>query len=672
MKNFKKVFFGLVIVISGYFIYTTYFEKYHEEPLTKDLKEIANVFDNNVKSNNVEYDLEKTIKTIHSLDNSRKNQKSFEEYYAFLKTFDYSDVAIDVLNAKKDILPIMNEMHQIDKELENAESMWTLFQNMPEVLIEENSKASSSITYPYNMIAVSSAAIASNVLNQHELSEKYEKQFNIVKNEYLDYVENYTKVYSKYLKQWDEVCIKRDKAYLEINSENFESALIELDKVLLLSPKDREALLLKSLCLIEINKSRLIVNESIPIEISEIEIILQQYLDLYPDQSAPALLLKGRYSLLLNKENEALTYFNQSAIEYPKQAHNLLDLLNTYEQRNYLNRSVEGKYLLELYKSTMEGYGAFSPNFQKALIASNKFNSDVAKEEILKHFFRRGNQLVYDFLISDMDYCEKNLKESFNLIFEEKSFLDLEANTSTWNSNALNISLNNKSDIKLQNVRLFLCIHFTDMYKDDYEVFKADHTINEVMPHSKTDFGKTEIKYNFLGKDKNIDNDIVSVRAIVVTDERIAWIDKNDFKLEVIKDDISNKNIESNKSKLEKLDLHYKYTGISGKQVLKLIDQKSILTVDHNLIGKDVITLKLPRELIHLNPYFSINKLNMDEAIIPEKIKLNGPYIEMQFDHNVSEDDKVEFYLNSSDLLINWSVRFDENRKVKTVETNIY
>ena len=151
--------------------------------------------------------------------------------------------------------------------------------------------------------------------------------------------------------------------------------------------------------------------------------ILEDYINDFPSETAPALTLLGSYYMLKDNNEQAEIYFNQSSIEYPKQASLLLDMLDSYEQRSYLKKTAEGDYILELYKSMMEGFGLFSPNFHKALIAHNEGNYEDSKEEILRHFFRRSNQDVYDYLISDMNHCSNYLSESFNLIFIEKSFL---------------------------------------------------------------------------------------------------------------------------------------------------------------------------------------------------------------------------------------------------------
>ena len=152
-------------------------------------------------------------------------------------------------------------------------------------------------------------------------------------------------------------------------------------------PTNREALLLKGLSLIQMadgtpppsleNTAQLstdsidgVVEMGQPDERTELlleaETTLDQYIKLYPSRSAPALVLKG---LLYREEGEAakaVSYFDQASMEYPRQAAALTDLLDSYKARTYLNKSAEGKYLLRLYRSTMEGFGIFSPNLLKA------------------------------------------------------------------------------------------------------------------------------------------------------------------------------------------------------------------------------------------------------------------------------------------------------------------
>ncbi|MFB0973581.1 MAG: hypothetical protein QMB59_03310, partial [Bacteroidales bacterium] len=175
-----------------------------------------------------------------------------------------------------------------------------------------------------------------------------------------------------------------------------------------------------------------------------------------------------------------------AAAEYPRQAEELTDLLNAYLNRSYLSSSVEGTYLLDLYKSTMEGSGLFSPNLQKARYYQSIGDAERCKDEILKHFFRSGNQGVYDCLLSDMTFCERNLKAGFDLIEPQDSLVRVKYAEGRRlfvlaNDKELNVSLVNDSDVDLENVRVFLCIHYTDMYRDDYDVVKLPETKSTVV-----------------------------------------------------------------------------------------------------------------------------------------------------------------------------------------------
>ena len=51
----------------------------------------------------------------------------------------------------------------------------------------------------------------------------------------------------------------------------------------------------------------------------------------------------------------------------------------------------------------------------------------------------------------------------------------------------MHVSLSNRSDLRLENVRVFLCIHYTDMYKDEYDVVKVPKTLNVIEPHTTAD-----------------------------------------------------------------------------------------------------------------------------------------------------------------------------------------
>ena len=60
------------------------------------------------------------------------------------------------------------------------------------------------------------------------------------------------------------------------------------------------------------------------------------------------------------------------------------------------------------------------------------------------------------------------------------------------------------------------------------------NTINKINPHSSADLD-IDLNFEINGKQKNAKDDIVHVRSIVLTDNIITWIDKDEFKITEIK-----------------------------------------------------------------------------------------------------------------------------------------
>ena len=597
------------------------------------------------------FDLSETIRVIHALEIAQKDSKNFDEYIKLLADQDYTLVAEDVVNAKLKLIPILKKLKKSENELVKAGELWKTFSKIGGIIVTEGSKisakaaASGGVFTPSMALDIISSGVKTiDVLEkQKEVENEIKEKIALIKDDYIEYLEGYSKIYIKYMNKWDKVCLLRDNAYLLIHDHNLKSALISLNQVLEISPKDKEARLLKAMCL------TFMQDDSLNLEFSNkdrAKVILEDYINDFPSETAPALTLLGSYYMLKNNNEQAEIYFNQSSIEYPKQASLLLDMLDSYKQRSYLKKTAEGDYILELYKSMMEGFGLFSPNFHKALIAHNEGNYEDSKEEILRHFFRRSNQDVYDYLISDMNHCSNYLSESFNLIFIEKSFLDLEATTSYFSSNTLNISLKNRSDIELENVRIFLCIHLTDMYKDHYEVIKLPTTINKIKPHSSADFGEVDFDITLNGKIKNAKDDIVHVRSIVLTDDLITWIDNEEFKLKVMRNNqnyFSDLQLDSNY--ISKI---YESLNLTTDELLQKINKEIKFNVVDSYFGDNVLKVKLPRLLTYLNPIFSINELASEEVVLPSSSELKGKNINLDFDLDTEENKNIRLIINTA------------------------
>lgn len=529
------------------------------------------------------------------------------------------------------------------------------------------------------------------------------------------------------MQEWDALCLKKDKAYIDLYGGQPMEAYNQSQEILKEYPTNREALLLKGLSLIQMSSevgnlgtlsssmeydlsqslrgadeaialadsvlAGVATERSAPDERTELqmeaEATLDHYMKLYPSRSAPALVLKG---LLYREQGEiakAVSYFDQASMEYPRQAAALTDLLDSYKARTYLNKSAEGKYLLRLYRSTMEGFGIFSPNLLKANYYAQNGDVEKSKEEIFNHFYRRGNQGVYDCLLSDMQYCEENMYSSFRQILLEQSFLDVAVEpTTNWTladkEDEIKVTINNRSDIDLENVRIFLCLHYTDMYKDEYDVQKLP-SVNIIKHNDKTEIGVVKLNY----EDKKY-NDITRIRAIAMTDDKICWIDNVNYKYmkaseAAARDNNSKPSTHNSQLSTAKQQLLEDFNVDNGK--LQSIIQEGMkvygIVSDGNLwndmkrdvknlvTGKDKkLRIELPRILTLIDPVFSLHQLNdKDKAIRPSENYLSGSNIRLKFDYEPKQDETIPLYIYSDFANFKVTIKFDGGKPVvKKVE----
>ena len=70
---------------------------------------------------------------------------------------------------------------------------------------------------------------------------------------YVQYLEDYAPVYYKYMQEWDALCLKKDKAYIDLYGGQPMEAYNQSQEILKEYPTNREALLLKGLSLIQMS-----------------------------------------------------------------------------------------------------------------------------------------------------------------------------------------------------------------------------------------------------------------------------------------------------------------------------------------------------------------------------------------------------------------------------------
>ena len=679
-----------------------------------------------------EYDIEETVRAMNALEVAQCQSEDFMSYLEYVAKQDFSRVAPEVLEQKKKLFPILQRLYELQKEYEELDDVWMLMRSATSgagaFVTEVNpvgvigsmltGDATLSTVSVGNGMEKAQTAAFDEYEKQKELKRQLEREIEAVRMSYIEYLEGYAPVYYKYMQEWDALCLKKDKAYIDLYGGHPLDAYNQTQEVLKEYPTNREALLLKGLSLIQMasqptrwataDGQHPIVMETPAVDtlsldraegelgrpdermelLTEAEATLDQYIKLYPSRSAPALVLKG---LLYREEGEAakaVSYFDQASMEYPRQAAALTDLLDSYKARTYLNKSAEGKYLLRLYRSTMEGFGIFSPNLLKAHYYAEHNDVEKSKEEIFNHFYRRGNQGVYDCLLSDMQYCEENMYSSFRQILMEQSFLDVAVEpTMNWtladNDDEIKVTINNRSDIDLENVRIFLCLHYTDMYKDEYDVQKLP-SVNIIKHHDKTEIGVVKLNY----EDKKY-NDITRIRAIAMTDDKICWIDNVDYKYMRASEVARNSSGKSGKSgasstspKQQLLDDFNVDNGKlqsiiqEGMKVYGTVSDGNLWNdvkrdVKNLVTGKDrKLRIELPRILTLIDPVFSLHQLNdKDKAVRPSENYLSGSSIRLKFDYEPKQNETIPLYIYSDLANFKVTITFEGGKpSVKKVE----
>ena len=619
------------------------------------------------------YDIEETVRILNGIELAQAQSEDFHSFLNYMARQDYSQVAQEVVDMRVQLLPILQEMYLLDQEYENL-NMWSslcreLSSDISQAATQEYAESSTDLhglitaigSFSIGTMAVSTFVKAGEgVFKQYEKHQKLkgdiQKRMQHVCKDYLEYLEDYIPVYNKYMQEWNQLCLIKDRAYLNLYAGQNEAALKACQEALQMNPNNREMQLIQSMSIIQSVSSAYEFTDA-PVHASDGNItetnpdiietnlqvankLLDDYLSRWPDQSAPALLQKGLICAIEGNIEQAIVYCNQSAMEYPRQAERLTDMLSSYRARTYLNHTAEGSYLLSLYQSTMEGFGMFSPNFTKAKLYEQSGNFRAAKDEIFNHFFRRSNQSVYDCMLSDMEYCEENLSYIFKQLLPESSYMDVSIKRAAKvmgmgnNDKKLKVSLSNRCDKAFENLRVFLCFHFTDMYKTDYHVVRVP-TLNRINGKEKVELGTIELNYN----EKSF-NDITRVRAIVLTDNRICWIDNvtND-ELHINYNPIySTSMVDVEGSSSINQYRHY-WTVTNEASFSTLLRHNTNIQIEDNSTlfkHNSSLHIRLPRMVIMLNPTYVLN-----DDVVPTNNYLQGENVHLVFENIQLQDDNI-------------------------------
>jgi len=486
-----------------------------------------------------DYDLDETVRVLHEIDASMASGGSLEAYLSTMALQDYRRVPPEVLEARAEVLDVLFRLYGRQVEAEDQAATWELVQHMGPVLnvlmiakldVGGDAGLSIPLTGGGGSVQIAQAGIDQEGVRrvyddwkaQQADHQRLMREVLEIETELIETLTDHAQVYHRYLDEWGRLCALRDRAYLAAHDGDWEAAALAARAAVELAPHEREAHLLLALALIE-------GDQATPENPDEAEQLLSDYLDEHPDASAPAYLLRGVMHAEHGDLSAARLDLEQAAVYYPKQADLLDDMLDPYRARSrtFLRKSREGNLVLALYKSSMLGAAWYSPDLQLARLAFEQGDEEQGRKKVMDHFARRRAQGQWDLVIRDLQFCEEFLQDDYQLILPERGWLDLEVEQTTFGSK-LKVSVDNRSERTLHNASLVLCLHFTDMHPDDYETF-APRTEPVLAAHETTRYDDVEVSLDLGGEDKGVD-EVATIRAVLVSNEAVAWVDTVNFK----------------------------------------------------------------------------------------------------------------------------------------------
>jgi tetratricopeptide (TPR) repeat protein len=543
-------------------------------------------------------DIDKTIRVIHEIDLAMKDQASMEAYLDVMVRQDYRGVAPDVLEARRHILEVQYALYAKQAETEEQRAMWEMTSELLlttfSVVKVEGDVSTFDPSGKFSIDRQQAQRLLEDLKEEQEEHQELLADVRGLEAQLFAAMMQYSDVYYPHLEEWDRLCVLRDRAYLAARNGDWETVRIASEKAIEMAPTEKEAHLLLALALIEGGNTE---------DQERARAMLAEHVEKHPDSTAPAFLLLGVLDQKQGRNEEARLNFQQSAAYYPKQAKALTEMLDPYQQRSYLRQSREGSYILELYKSSMLGAGYFSPDLQMAKAAFDAGDFHGGKQKVMDHFARRRSQEQWDFVLQDIDFAASLLGGEFHQIFPEDSYLDLEVAPTMWGNQKIQVGVKNRSGETLHNATLILAVHFTDMHPADYQPFAAEKSMPAVLPRESTDFGTIDVTYDLWGKPKGV-SDIVTQRAVLLTDEAVLWVDTDEYKIAEAKE--FREAAKKSQPLPEQESAWHQKMASELHQQTKGIGSVASAKVEPKYGFNDGVTIELPKELAVFRPVFTL------------------------------------------------------------------
>ena len=457
------------------------------------------------------YDPDTTISALFSMENALRKAENFEQMTEYIVQDSPEKVAPEIQLLKYRFFQLCR------KQLSNRETekeLNSLYSTARSALLDFASSVD-PFGFTYNR------AQAQKVWEKHQaeakMSAELRKRVERSQEEFVDFLFSFMTLSARYYREWEHLCAFRDRAYLAAWKGDPGEVIANASAAVKLAPDEKEAHILLAMALLERNgESDLALAES----------LLDDFLKKHPS-SASGHLLRGVAKIRAKRSGEAATDFAQAAVYFPKQQEELSSRLGIYRKRAYLNKSMEGRIIVNAYRAMMSGSGYFSPDFQLARLLLESGRREEARRKIFDHFFRRRMQGEWDKVLDDFRFSWRFLNtELFRIDAGAAETLKLSIDSAFF-TNSVILNVKNDGKEPLHNVTVLLCVRFTDMFKGDYISFPVGETLAALPPGRSVEIGRRgigEVSERILGVKKKF-KDIIEYAAVVISDETISWIE---------------------------------------------------------------------------------------------------------------------------------------------------
>lgn len=534
-----------------------------------------------LRKDGVDYDPDRTVMALFSIEKALKEAKSFDELTEFIVREDSELVAPDVAKLKYRFFNIYKKMLDAEDRKEEMDSIYRMAAGVLLDLASAFDPAKVSLDHDQALEVWRRRA------KREDLRDKAIARLGSHQDEIVDFYFDYMKTSGKYLKEWDKLCSVRDRAYLAVYEGDWNNAIQFATNAAVMAPHEREAHTLLAMALMERGQET---------DKGVAKGIVDELLENSDGQEATAYVLRGVAAVDRGDLDRAVLDFDQAAAYFPKQQERVGDKLNLYKRRQFLNKSKEGRMIINIYRGMMTGSGYFSPDFQKARIHLAAGGKDQATDKIFDHFFRRRRQGQWDRVLTDFKYCHDFLKTDLQGVFAGEDFdIELDEDLLTkFFSNKVALTIHNRGDKPIHNVTLLLCVRFTDMFKGDYVTFPIGETVSLLPAGDSIKVGKQDIggiTEDKLGAEKSF-KDVIEYAAVLISDEVIAWVEPRGAKVVEVAEEpggsVSASEIGATVKRLATDALDVIYESKEGDEAERETDKKVLKTGVNKLIDKAV------------------------------------------------------------------------------------